>query len=122
MLRSHMKPPFRSARRSRLFKLNDPRNGARKPAPVICFFFELSPPEPRERIIFCAPTILGRSPFGCDPALLLQLVQRRVQRSVAHLQNVAGHLRSEEHTSELQSRGHLVCRLLLEKKKNKKIQ
>src|SRR5207253_11114040 len=31
-----------------------------------------------------------------------------------------GHLRvcrSEEHTSELQSRGHLVCRLLLEKKK-----
>src|SRR5690625_872250 len=28
-------------------------------------------------------------------------------------------VRSEEHTSELQSRGHLVCRLLLEKKKNK---
>src|SRR5690625_6861968 len=28
--------------------------------------------------------------------------------------------RSEEHTSELQSRGHLVCRLLLEKKKMKK--
>src|SRR5215208_2196633 len=26
--------------------------------------------------------------------------------------------RSEEHTSELQSRGHLVCRLLLEKKKD----
>src|SRR2546422_4077054 len=30
--------------------------------------------------------------------------------------------RSEEHTSELQSRLHLVCRLLLEKKKNKKKQ
>src|SRR5690625_1241718 len=28
-------------------------------------------------------------------------------------------LRSEEHTSELQSRGHLVCRLLLEKKQTK---
>src|SRR5437660_6908104 len=28
--------------------------------------------------------------------------------------------RSEEHTSELQSRGHLVCRLLLEKKKEHK--
>src|SRR5690625_6554023 len=27
-------------------------------------------------------------------------------------------LRSEEHTSELQSRGHIVCRLLLEKKKS----
>src|SRR2546429_2103599 len=31
----------------------------------------------------------------------------------------AGRLRSEEHTSELQSRLHLVCRLLLEKKKNR---
>src|SRR5439155_9161255 len=30
---------------------------------------------------------------------------------------VAPAARSEEHTSELQSRGHLVCRLLLEKKK-----
>src|SRR5439155_25318889 len=28
-------------------------------------------------------------------------------------------IRSEEHTSELQSRGHLVCRLLLEKKKSR---
>src|SRR5438309_6316391 len=31
-------------------------------------------------------------------------------------------VRSEEHTSELQSQFHLVCRLLLEKKKKKKIQ
>src|SRR5687768_18092466 len=30
---------------------------------------------------------------------------------------LVGELRSEEHTSELQSRLHLVCRLLLEKKK-----
>src|SRR5437870_10202148 len=29
--------------------------------------------------------------------------------------------RSEEHTSELQSRGHLVCRLLLEKKKQNRL-
>src|SRR2546429_3324963 len=32
--------------------------------------------------------------------------------------SVGGAARSEEHTSELQSRLHLVCRLLLEKKKN----
>src|SRR5690625_5421553 len=31
-------------------------------------------------------------------------------------------VRSEEHTSELQSRGHLVCRLLLEKKQHQNIQ
>src|SRR5438552_10008013 len=32
---------------------------------------------------------------------------------------IAARSRSEEHTSELQSPDHLVCRLLLEKKKNK---
>src|SRR5439155_22343210 len=31
------------------------------------------------------------------------------------------YVRSEEHTSELQSRGHLVCRLLLEKKKIRQV-
>src|SRR5207253_3632285 len=37
--------------------------------------------------------------------------------SEIRLESITG--RSEEHTSELQSRGHLVCRLLLEKKKKK---
>src|SRR5437870_5962482 len=36
----------------------------------------------------------------------------------ANAANASECLRSEEHTSELQSRGHLVCRLLLEKKKS----
>src|SRR5690625_5400335 len=34
-----------------------------------------------------------------------------------HNISISNLMRSEEHTSELQSRGHLVCRLLLEKKK-----
>src|SRR5437660_6221886 len=34
----------------------------------------------------------------------------------ADINELAQKTRSEEHTSELQSRGHLVCRLLLEKK------
>src|SRR3712207_9025448 len=38
--------------------------------------------------------------------------ERRSHRAELH------HVRSEEHTSELQSRQYLVCRLLLEKKKN----
>src|SRR5438270_6462583 len=50
----------------------------------------------------------------------------RRRSRLAHLQTglVAGLfslLRSEEHTSELQSQSNLVCRLLLEKKKNKHI-
>src|SRR5687768_17644311 len=36
------------------------------------------------------------------------------------VQSAEARIRSEEHTSELQSRLHLVCRLLLEKKKKKK--
>src|SRR5439155_13455742 len=41
-----------------------------------------------------------------------QAIQLKSDYAGAHY-----NLRSEEHTSELQSRGHLVCRLLLEKKK-----
>src|SRR3989442_11449018 len=41
----------------------------------------------------------------------------REQRRLDLLGPLQHHLRSEEHTSELQSRPHLVCRLLLEKKK-----
>src|SRR5690625_1679259 len=47
-------------------------------------------------------------------------VSRQVVREAARLLEDRGLVeirRSEEHTSELQSRGHLVCRLLLEKKK-----
>src|SRR5690625_3059049 len=44
--------------------------------------------------------------LGRKPALISTLMYR-----------VGASNRSEEHTSELQSRGHLVCRLLLEKKK-----
>src|SRR5690625_5596400 len=42
-------------------------------------------------------------------------IGRRV--TTAEVAEILDDERSEEHTSELQSRGHLVCRLLLEKKK-----
>src|SRR5690606_40272021 len=41
-------------------------------------------------------------------------------RRTAHRRRPRTRARSEEHTSELQSRENLVCRLLLEKKKNKR--
>src|SRR5690554_7313337 len=44
------------------------------------------------------------------------LFNRVLDKTVAMSDNIIA-LRSEEHTSELQSRPHLVCRLLLEKKK-----
>src|SRR3712207_7565907 len=51
--------------------------------------------------IVLAPTVLFESGFGLIPINI-----------------PAPAVRSEEHTSELQSRQYLVCRLLLEKKKN----
>src|SRR5439155_25134065 len=55
----------------------------------------------------------GRSPVEGQ---LTDLVGRVAPEPPAAPQRAARE-RSEEHTSELQSRGHLVCRLLLEKKK-----
>src|SRR3712207_9008801 len=65
-------------------------------ASVVCsrvFLLPRRPPDPR----------------GLEPAVFHQRV------GVHRLQHQGG--RSEEHTSELQSRQYLVCRLLLEKKK-----
>src|SRR5690625_2452011 len=54
------------------------------------------------------------------PSYLTQMgegIQSFFKRSFLDSYYEQGYERSEEHTSELQSRGHLVCRLLLEKKK-----
>src|SRR2546422_6932013 len=60
-------------------------------------------------------TTLFRSPAR---AAQLRQVARRVAADDRFLAwHTAERIRSEEHTSELQSRLHLVCRLLLEKKK-----
>src|SRR5438874_7751477 len=47
---------------------------------------------------------------------LHRIQDRYAHLSAAHLVALADEMRSEEHTSELQSRRDLVCRLLLEKK------
>src|SRR3712207_7507906 len=48
------------------------------------------------------------------------LVVNRAAFTLTLYEDLKPSKRSEEHTSELQSRQYLVCRLLLEKKKNKK--
>src|SRR5438552_5653923 len=47
--------------------------------------------------------------------------EERLRQARTHLKEANGLVRSEEHTSELQSPDHLVCRLLLEKKKIKSV-
>src|SRR2546422_8591912 len=54
------------------------------------------------------------NPGAVDAAAVVRHADRHA-RALAHRRE-----RSEEHTSELQSRLHLVCRLLLEKKKKNK--
>src|SRR2546425_5870584 len=66
---------------------------------------------PAARRDVCGPAGASALPRGPVPG---------ADRHVRHLPHGrAGDLRSEEHTSELQSLAYLVCRLLLEKKKKK---
>src|SRR5260370_18867494 len=68
-----------------------------------------------------------------ERAVALQHDRREIEHIAAQIETfgrygfvkshaVAYSVRSEEHTSELQSHLNLVCRLLLEKKKNKRVQ
>src|SRR5687768_17985366 len=83
-------------------------------------------------------TTLFRSKLGCDGAQRRTNVSERacrrpeppvaarsIRRAVSNVRPPprpsAARARSEEHTSELQSRLHLVCRLLLEKKNKQHI-
>src|SRR2546422_6385366 len=61
--------------------------------------------------LFRSEQKLVPSPHGGGPKVSAFLLRTRSKSG-------EGKQRSEEHTSELQSRLHLVCRLLLEKKKN----
>src|SRR5204863_4850971 len=53
--------------------------------------------------------------------MLCQISPRRLRSSFQRIRSVTTVKRSEEHTSELQSRRDLVCRLLLEKKKQDRL-
>src|SRR3712207_8410341 len=93
------------------------------------FFFLMIRRPPRSTLF--PYTTLFRSPIRSWPRAVLNLVGvvTEGEKLVAQRREVPGvqvnetgrpgpvrHLRSEEHTSELQSRQYLVCRLLLEKK------
>src|SRR2546429_7026045 len=85
------------------------------------FFFFLMIRRPPRSTLFPYTTLFRsrlaqRKPLGSneqESALLKEMAQAMRNASICGL----GQTRSEEHTSELQSRLHLVCRLLLEKKK-----
>src|SRR2546421_9165816 len=66
---------------------------------------------PNERQL-AVDTRVAHDPERLDGVLLALAIGERADRKEAQLST-----RSEEHTSELQSRSDLVCRLLLEKKK-----
>src|SRR5439155_20390597 len=66
------------------------------------------------------PISAAKSPLPCPAARLSTAGSRRAGPFATPRKQRRGcKSRSEEHTSELQSRGHLVCRLLLEKKKRR---
>src|SRR5687768_18265053 len=70
--------------------------------------------------LFRSPARSSGEPSRCAPSRPGKRSIRARPRAHARSRCSPTRARSEEHTSELQSRLHLVCRLLLEKKKNKK--
>src|SRR2546427_9402576 len=80
----------------------------------ILFFFFLMIRRPPRSTLF-PYTTLFRSLF--EPSDADRPAVHQPQRGHRHAEQTGGE-RSEEHTSELQSQSNLVCRLLLEKKKN----
>src|SRR5258707_11839933 len=93
-------------------------------SPSYFFFFFLMIRRPPRSTLF-PYTTLFRSGMGISSSGVPEITIANgshtfvvVNASAALSTGVWHHLRSEEHTSELQSRQYLVCRLLLEKKKN----
>src|SRR5216683_5438703 len=80
---------------------------------VVFFFFLMIRRPPRSTLF--PYTTLFRSPSSPARRMASAVPSRRLSLTPARRSG-----RSEEHTSELQSRSDLVCRLLLEKKKKKK--
>src|SRR6266481_7464798 len=79
------------------------------------FFFFLMIRRPPRSTLFPYTTLFR-------PAVPLEATGREAPDGRSHrLQRRGARCRSEEHTSELQSQFHLVCRLLLEKKKKQTI-
>src|SRR2546427_8035867 len=66
-----------------------------------------------------ARTVQGSTPYGERPDAM-QMAADIAMRHDLPVDWVRDTIRSEEHTSELQSQSNLVCRLLLEKKKTRK--
>src|SRR5438552_12858369 len=88
------------------------------------FFFFFNDPAPTEIYTLSLHDALPIFwPVALDDALWVTTTANNQRDHADHLANLMHHEalqdRSEEHTSELQSPDHLVCRLLLEKKKKK---
>src|SRR5690625_7000407 len=71
-----------------------------------------------DRVVFPGVGAIGECMKAVRKLGFDHLLRQQVAAGKPVLGVCVGMQRSEEHTSELQSRGHLVCRLLLEKKTN----
>src|SRR5688572_32730340 len=85
------------------------------------YLFFLSIRRPPRSTLFPYTTLFRSAPHLRLPVeVRTQRRQRRARQARRQTRALRGRLRSEEHTSELQSQSNLVCRLLLEKKKKKR--
>src|SRR5205814_9282691 len=95
------------------------------PSPYLFFFPTTPPPDTytlslHDALPICRPPAGRARPLRRRGRRRARSTRDRAARDRLGARGAAG--RSEEHTSELQSLRHLVCRLLLEKKKKTKIE
>src|SRR5437868_10573391 len=86
---------------------------------AVLFFFLLIRRPPRSTLFPYTTLFRSRGSPGAPSCLWRLTVWLRRERGRASAGGAQRMARSEEHTSELQSRFDLVCRLLLEKKKHR---
>src|SRR5438445_10759675 len=88
--------------------------------PLYFFFFLIIRRPPRSTLFPYTTLFRSSQEPRCCKALVGEVESNGVARVASIWKLARSSFRSEEHTSELQSRQYLVCRLLLEKKKNNK--
>src|SRR5439155_12575780 len=91
------------------------------PTPATFLFLLPRPPPPRPTL-FPYTTLFRSWTAYCQRRTIRRPLAATVggSQAMSPASRRESRSRSEEHTSELQSRGHLVCRLLLEKKKRRR--
>src|ERR1700761_8064750 len=91
--------------------LQNSRDALHHARPALLFLRQLAAAGGGESVVSGAPVVLGSAPFGLDPALLLDAVERRIKRALFHAQHFIGDVLDVTDNAEAMSFMQLSQRL-----------